>query len=66
LCGFSPPHFARPGLCCAKPLFGRPKRRIQPERYATLGLNFIGFFKKGLTKYYKKNTLKINGGFYEK
>jgi hypothetical protein len=32
LCGFSPPHFVGHGLCCAKPLFGRPKRRKQPER----------------------------------
>jgi hypothetical protein len=29
-----PPHFVGPGLCCAKPLFGPPKRRKQPERYA--------------------------------
>jgi hypothetical protein len=28
------PHFASPGLCCAKPLFGLAKRHIQPERYA--------------------------------
>jgi hypothetical protein len=28
-----PAHFAIPGLCYAKPLFGLAKRRIQPERY---------------------------------
>ena len=26
-------HFASPGLCCAKPLYGPAKRRKQPERY---------------------------------
>jgi hypothetical protein len=29
-----PAHFASPGLCFAKPLFGLAKRRKQPERYA--------------------------------
>jgi hypothetical protein len=27
-----PPQFVGPGLCCAKPLFGPPNRRKQPER----------------------------------
>jgi hypothetical protein len=32
-------------------LFGPPKRRQQPERYAKLGLKLIEkLFKKGLTK----------------
>jgi hypothetical protein len=30
---FTPPHFASPGLCYAKPLSGLAKRRIQPTRY---------------------------------
>jgi hypothetical protein len=29
----TPPHFASPGLCYAKPLYGLSKRRKQPERY---------------------------------
>jgi hypothetical protein len=29
-------HFASPGLCFAKPLYGLAKRRKQPERYAKL------------------------------
>jgi hypothetical protein len=33
-------HFASPGLCCAKPLFGLAKRHIQPERYAQFFQNF--------------------------
>jgi hypothetical protein len=28
-------HFVGPGLCFAKPLYGPPKRRKQPKRYAT-------------------------------
>jgi hypothetical protein len=35
------PHFAGPGLCHAKTLFGPPKRRMQPERYAPLGLKSV-------------------------
>jgi hypothetical protein len=34
-------HFASPGLCFAKPLFGLAKRRKQPERYAQLVLFYI-------------------------
>jgi hypothetical protein len=30
----APAHFASPGLCYAKPLYGLAKRRKQPERYA--------------------------------
>jgi hypothetical protein len=36
------PHFASPGLCFAKPLYGLSKRHIQPERYATYRLRFVG------------------------
>jgi hypothetical protein len=35
-----PAHFASPGLCFAKPLSGLAKRRKQPERYMTWGLNW--------------------------
>ncbi|MDR1451975.1 MAG: hypothetical protein LBI57_06580 [Helicobacteraceae bacterium] len=34
------PDFASPGLCFAKPLSGLAKRRKQPERYTTWGLNW--------------------------
>jgi hypothetical protein len=36
-----PAHFASPGLCCAKPLYGLAKRRKQPERYVQYGLKFL-------------------------
>jgi hypothetical protein len=44
-----PAHFASPGLCFAKPLYGPAKRRKQPERYAKFGTPQI-FRKKLLTK----------------
>jgi hypothetical protein len=42
----TPAHFVGPGLCCAKPLFGRPKRRQtiglqQPKLYAQLPKNSL-------------------------
>jgi hypothetical protein len=37
----TPAHFASPGLCCAKPLFGLAKRRKQPERYVQWGLKLV-------------------------
>ncbi|MDR2020365.1 MAG: hypothetical protein LBQ14_06335, partial [Treponema sp.] len=37
----APAHFASPGLCFAKPLFGLAKRRKQPERYTPFALNFV-------------------------
>jgi hypothetical protein len=36
------PHFASPGLCYAKPLFGLAKRRKQPERYVQYPFTFFG------------------------
>jgi hypothetical protein len=36
----TPPHFASPGLCCAKPLSGLAKRRKQPERYVKFASEF--------------------------
>jgi hypothetical protein len=46
-----PAHFARPGLCFAKPLSGLAKRRKQPERYVPFGYKIYDFFKFYLTKY---------------
>jgi len=28
LCGFTPPHFAVAGLCCAKPFYATAKRQL--------------------------------------
>jgi hypothetical protein len=36
-----PAHFASPGLCFAKPLFGLAKRRKQPGRYVPFALNLV-------------------------
>jgi hypothetical protein len=40
---------------------GGPKRHIQPERYAKLGLKFVGYCGKTIDK-----ILKINYGFFGK
>jgi hypothetical protein len=60
LCGFSPPHFARPGLCFAKPLFGLSKRRIQPERYAQSKFNKSKMVCELMKQYCMENILEIN------
>jgi hypothetical protein len=39
-------HFAGPGLCCAKPLYGLAKRRKQPERYVQFALKLVDKIKK--------------------
>ena len=50
-------HFASPGLCCAKPLFGLAKRRKQPERYAKYGLNWLENIR--IKIYWKKLDRKL-------
>jgi hypothetical protein len=52
------PHFASPGLCYAKPLFGLAKRRQQPKRYTTYHLKFIGNKIKNYTINCVRNILK--------
>jgi hypothetical protein len=46
-----PAQFVGPGLCFAKPLFGPPNRRKQPERYVQFGLNFLKKIMKKWTVY---------------
>jgi hypothetical protein len=46
----APAHFAGPGLCYAKPLFGLAKRRLQPERYAQFLLKFFNKNKNIIDK----------------
>jgi hypothetical protein len=56
-----PPHFVGPGLCFAKPLFGPPKRRKQPGRYAKCPK----IFQKSLDycKKMKYTWKRLFGGF---
>jgi hypothetical protein len=56
-----PAHFASPGLCFAKPLYGLAKRRKQPERYAPLFLKLVGYIK-AFDKIKQKNILINYGG----
>jgi hypothetical protein len=51
-----PPHFVGLDLCCAKPLFGPPKRRQQPKRYAPF---FLKLVDKINIKEYNQNYGKL-------
>jgi hypothetical protein len=43
------PHFASPGLCFAKPLYGLAKRRI-PGTLCAIGFELVEEYKKMLNK----------------
>jgi hypothetical protein len=67
LCGFSPAHFASPGLCYAKPLFGLAKRRIQSGTLCAICFEIsVNLYEKAIDRIKKMDDTICIGGLYGK